>query len=468
MKRKIKVLYVSAEIAPYANAGGLGEVGRSYPKALSEIEGYEIRRVMPLYKTLSGRMKYITDYPVEMDRGYETCILKTDPENKEIKTYFIENGRYYYRDSIYSYEDDPLRFFFFCKAMVEMLKRINYKPDIVHTNDWHTGLLPLLLKKEFPNITTIYTIHNISYQGHLPADYLRNSMTENERLELGDSEGINFMRAGIIYSDLLTTVSPGYCSEIKRPDTGCGMAGLLKQKSDGIVGILNGIDVEGYNPRQEGVLKYPYDVTRLHIKKKNKEALYMEYGREPSELPLVAMITRLDYAKGIELLIKAIGTMDFTRFRLVIMATGNPYYQGLLASIAAGYPEAIIADFEYDPIRARRIYGAADIYLMPSLFEPCGLGQMYAMRYGAVPVVNPVGGLKDTVIDDKDSPKNSTGFYMEEWSSEALTKAVYRAIEAYHSPLWNNYVKNCMSLDFSWARSAQEYRKLMEERLARN
>lgn len=467
MKRKIKVLYVSVEIAPYANAGGLGEVGRSYPKALSELEGYEIRRVMPLYKALSGKMKYITDYPVEMDRGYETCILKTDPASKDIKTYFIENDRYYYRDSIYGYEDDSLRFYFFCKAVVEMLKRINYQPDIVHTNDWHTGLLPLLLKKEFPGITTIYTIHNIAYQGQIPADYLKDVVTENERWELGGIEGINFMRAGIIYSDLLTTVSPGYCSEIKRPDAGCGMAGLIKQKPGGIVGILNGIDVESYNPKQEDVLPYPFDITRINLKKKNKAALFTEYGKEPSDLPLVAMITRLDYAKGIELLIKAIGTMDFTRFRLVIMATGNPYYQGLLASIAAGYPEAIIADFEYDAARARRIYAAADIYLMPSLFEPCGLGQLYAMRYGAVPIVNPVGGLKDTVIDDRESPKKSTGFYMEEWSSDALTKAIYRAIDAYHSPLWKSYVKNCMSLDFSWARSAKEYQKLMEDRLAK-
>jgi starch synthase len=462
VKRKIKILYVAAEISPYANAGGLGEIGASLPNALMETGNYEVRRVMPLHKTMKVQTKYITDFPVPMERSYETCVLKTEEEDKETVTYFIDNARYFYRDTIYGHEDDGFRFFFFCKAVIEMLKRIDFLPDIIHTNDWHTGFLPLLIKKEFPDIKSAFTIHNISYHGFIPPSYLAEVLTQKEQNLLGYPEWLDFLKAGIHFSDLLTTVSPGYCSEIKLPSFSYGMSSLFSQRLNPMVGILNGIDTQSYNPKSDNVIEFPYDVNTIDQKKRNRSALRKEYGLADTEIPLVAMVTRLDYSKGIEILLKAISLSDFKTFQLIILGSGNSYYQGLLASVAAGYSGRIVFDFNYSPTQAKKIYAAADMYLMPSLFEPCGLGQLYAMRYGAVPIVNPVGGLKDTVVDLDKDPSKSTGFYMEEWSGEALSKAITRAVKAYYSTNWNNYIKNCMRYDSSWERSVLDYHKCYE------
>jgi starch synthase len=456
--KKRKLLYVSAEISPYANAGGLGEVGRSFPKALMESGDYEVRQVMPYHQSVVGEMKYLTDYPVAMEQGFETCVVKTDPRNKDIVTYFITNDRYFHRDNLYGYEDDGIRYFFFCKAVLELIKRLNFMPDIVHTNDWHTGMLPLLIKKELPQIKTVYTIHNISYQGYIPVSYLSGLLNIKEQYALGWPEWLNFMRAGILYSDLLTTVSPGYCEEMKRPEQGCGMTPLLEKRVEPMVGILNGIDIGNYDPMRAEELIYPYNALQPEDKRKNRTWLREHYKLPEDERPLVAMITRLDYSKGIDILLKAISFFDFTKFQLMILGSGNPYYQGLLASITTGYPESIAVDFGYTADIAKKIYAGADMYLMPSLFEPCGLGQLYAMRYGTVPIVNPVGGLGDTVIDDKDQPEKSNGFYMREWSGQALNEALNRALDSYQTSAWKQYIRNCMTFDSSWKRSINEYK----------
>lgn len=466
--KKVKLLYISAEISPYANTGGLGEVSRSFPTALAQSEGYEVRRVMPLHKSIDRAMKYVTDFPVAMDQDFETCVVKVDAKDKKLLTYFIENDRYFYRDNLYGYEDDGHRYFFFCKAVVEMLKNIPYLPDIVHTNDWHSGFLPLLLKKEFPEIKTVYTIHNISYHGFIPSSYLTGLLTMKEQYLLGWPEWLNFMKAGIIYTDLLTTVSPGYCEEIQQAEYGCGMTPLIEQRENGIVGILNGVDAEQYDPMAEGELEYPYDNKHPEIKKKNRSWLREHYQLPEDDRPLVAMITRLDYSKGIDILLKAVSYFDFKKFQLIVLGSGNPYYQGLLANITAGYPDSMAVDFDYKAAMAKRIYAGADIYLMPSLFEPCGLGQLYAMRYGTVPIVNPVGGLKDTVTEDEINPKKSTGYYMQEWSGQALNEALNRALEAYQSSDWNAIMKNCMNYNSSWQRSVEEYQKQYELLLNKN
>ncbi len=456
---KKRLLYVAAEISPFANAGGLGEVGRSFPKALQESKDYEIRRVMPKHKSVGEELIYVTDYPVAMEQGFETCVVKTDNGNEDPVTYFITNDRYFHRDNLYGYEDDGVRYYFFCRAVVELIKRMDFKPDIIQANDWHTGMLLLLIKKEFPEIKTVFTIHNISYQGYIPASYLNGIINMKEQYALGWPEWLNFMKAGILYSDLLTTVSPGYCQEIKKPEQGCGMTGLIEQRENKMIGILNGIDTDNYDPMTEGELIFPYDSEHAERKQKNRTWLREHYKLPEDDRPLVAMITRLDYAKGIDILLKAISFFDFSKLQLIILGSGNPYYQGLLASITAGYPESIAVDFEYSSITAKRIYAGADIYLMPSLFEPCGLGQLYAMRYGCVPVVNPVGGLRDTVIEDRENPENSNGFYMSEWSGQALNEALNRALTAYHSSDWKFYRKNCMMYDSSWKRSVEEYKK---------
>lgn len=459
MKRKIKVLYVTAEIAPYANSGGMAEVARSFPKALMATGDYEVRRVMPLYKNMDVRVKYKMDFPVPMEYGYDTCVLKTASDKNELPTYFIGNERYYYRENIYGYEDDNVRFFFFCKAVIEMLKRINYTPDIIHTNDWHTGFLPLLIKKEFPNIKSVYTIHNIAYHGYIPSTYLNDLLTDREKVLLGYPEWLDFAKAGILYSDLLTTVSPAYAKEIMSSSYGDGMSKLIESRKNGMVGILNGIDDEIYNPIRVGEVPFPYDNNSLSEKKKNREVLRKNYGLSNEDIPLVAMITRLDFSKGIELLIKTIADYGIPNYQLVLLGSGNCYYQGLLANIASEYPGTFTVDFEYTEEKAKLIYAGADIYLMPSQNEPCGLGQLYAMKYGTVPVVHPVGGLKDTVLVEKEHPEKSTGFYMSEWNSEALKEALQLAISTYTTKDWDQYRQNCMQYDSSWKSGLAEYQK---------
>ncbi|MDF2904724.1 MAG: glycogen synthase [Herbinix sp.] len=457
-----KLLYVAAEISPYANAGGLGEVGKSFPKALRKSSAYEVERVMPYHKSVKGVMKYHMDYTVALEQGYETCIVKTDGRDTDIVTYFIANDRYFYRDNLYGYEDDGVRYFFFCKAVLELIKRMDHKPEIVHTNDWHTGMLTLMIKKEFPEIKTVYTIHNISYHGYIPASYLAGLISIKEQYTLGWPEWLNFMKAGILYSDLLTTVSPGYCEEIKKPEHGCGMTPLIEGRQQPMIGILNGIDMQDYDPTANGDLEFTYDSLHIEQKRNNRTWLREHYKLPEDERPLVAMVTRLDYSKGIDILLNAISYFDFTKFQLIILGSGNPHYQGLLAGITYGYPESIAVDFVYSVDMAKKIYAGADIYLMPSLFEPCGLGQLYAMRYGAVPIVHPVGGLKDTIIDLPEQPERSSGFYMREWSGQALNEALNRALKVYHSTDWSCLIENGMDFDSSWERSVAQYLELYE------
>lgn len=466
MNRKIKILYVTAEISPYTNTGGLGEVGRSFPKALMETGNYVVRRVMPLYRGLRSKLKYVTDFSVQMERRFETCVLKKDPNDKAITTYFISNDRYYDRENIYSYDDDGFRFFFFCKAVVEMLKHISFKPDIVHTNDWHTGFLPLLLKKEFPNIKTVYTIHNISYHGFIPESYLNGYLNEEEKIKLGNPEWLNFMKAGIIYSDLVTTVSPGYANEIQIPEHSYGMDALIKDRKNGILGVVNGIDTSVYDPNMEEYITYPYDVNCIERKKMNRTKLREWYGLPDIDIPLLAMVTRLDYAKGIDILLKAIRYSELNTFQLIILGSGKDDYKKMLSDVSSAFGNNIIVDFNYSEALAKKIYAAADIYLMPSLFEPCGLGQMYAMRYGAVPIVNPVGGLKDTVIALEQDAENASGFYMEDWNDTALAKEMKKAITIYHTKEWEKLVRNGMRQEFSWEHSVLEYHKYYEELLS--
>jgi starch synthase len=454
---RIKLLYVSAEISSYASAGGLGEVAKGFTKAMSEDKDYEVYRAIPLHKGIQAPMEYLMDYPVSMGEGFETCVVKIAAENQGVTTYFIGNDRYFNRASIYGYEDDGFRFFFFCKAILELLKHLPFHPDLVHTNDWHTGFLPLLLKKEFPSIKSVYTIHNISYQGYIPASFLK-GLSLTELYSLGWPEWLNFMKAGILYSDLLTTVSPGYCEEMKQADAGYGMTPLLESRKDKMIGILNGIDAKEYNPDKEGELAYPFNTKQLEKKTSNRLWLKKYYGLSPDDRPFAAMITRLDYSKGIDLLLKAIRYFDFSAFQLLVLGTGNPYYQGILKELASAYPDSIAVDFTYSEAMAKRIYAGADLYLMPSLFEPCGVGQLYAMRYGAVPVVNPVGGLKDTVIDYERNPNEATGFYMKEGSPQAFHEALSFALKVYHSSDWEKLVQNCMRLDSSWEHRVRIYK----------
>lgn len=465
---KIKVLYVTAETYPYAYVGGLGEVGASLPKALSRSGEVEIHRVLPGYKNINCNKKIITDFPVPMGKDYDTCVLKTDPDNREVPTYFIGNDRYFYRDAVYGHADDGFRFFFFCSAVTEMLKNIPFQPDIIHVNDWHTGFIPLLVLKKELSIKTVFTIHNILYRGFIPESYLDGMLTDEEAKVLGRPEYLDFMKAGLIYAHRLTTVSPGYSKEICKPPLSGGLEPLIKNRGDRVTGILNGIDQDGYNPLTDGVLTYPYSVKNIENKKKNRRVLRKKLGLADEDIPLVSMVTRLDWAKGIDLVIGAMELLEDESFQLVIHGSGNPYYQGLLMEMTQRFPSKVVVDFQYSPVLAKEIYAASDLFLMPSAYEPCGVGQLYAMRYGVVPVVNPVGGLGDTIIDCENTPEKNNGFHMKEWRAECLAQAMKRAFSMYKTSLWNSMVENGMKSDWSWEKSVQQYIDVYRDVLSMN
>lgn len=459
-KRKMRILYVTAEAAPYLTVGGLGEVGGTFPRACAAL-GTEISRVMPCYQGVPGdTLKVVRDFVVPFGDAFETCILRQDKAEKQVPTYFLDNARFFYREQVYGYPDDGVRFFFFCRAVVEMIKTLRFKPDIVHLNDWHTGFLALLLKHEFPGIQTIFTIHNMRYQGFLPPEYLKGVLTEKELFLLGWPEWLNFMKAGIAYSDSITTVSPGYAEEITEPPHDFGMAPLLARHPGGIAGILNGIDTDGYNPASDGVLTYPYDARRLENKVKNKGELRQSLGLYDREVPLVAMVTRLDDAKGMDLMIKVLPKLDAERMQIVVLGSGSLYYQGLMSNLAHERQGMMAVCFAYHPDLARRIYAAADMYLMPSQIEPCGIGQMIAQRYGAVPVVSPVGGLKDTVLDYEAHGAKATGFFIHSMTPGGLLEAIQKALAVYSDKEWKRLIKNCMAADFSWTVPAAAYQAL--------
>ncbi len=464
-RRKLRILYVTAEAAPYVTVGGLGEVGGAFPKALAN-KDCDVRRVMPCYKDIkSSDLSYVKDFPVPMGDGFETCILRQDRAEKAVPTYFLDNAHYFYREGVYSHPDDGVRFFFFCRAVVEMLKNISFKPDIIHSNDWHTGFLPLLIQKEFPSIRTVFTIHNLRYQGFIPADYLRGIVTERALFRLGWPEWLNFMKAGILYADRVTTVSPGYAAQILKPPHDEGLGYLLKQRENGIAGIINGIDTQVYSPSSDGVLSYPYDAKHLDNKAKNKAQLRESLGLLNKDAPLLSMVTRLDDSKGIDLLMKTLHKLDEGRFQLVVLGTGNPYYEGLLTDLAKERQGMMSVCFTYHPDLARRIYAASDMYLMPSKMEACGLGQMVAMRYGAVPIVFPVGGLCDTVLDFDQHGKTATGIYMKAFTPAGLKGAIDKALDLYTSKDWVKLVRNGMQMDFSWAQPVTAYHTLYQELL---
>lgn len=467
MRRKIRVLYVSAECGPYGKTGGLGEVAYSLPQALEE-EDIDICRVIPLYRTNCEKLKYRTDFSVAMGKGYRTCIIKQLLDNKSVPTYFIANDWYFNRDNIYGYHDDGERFMFFCKAVMEMIKNISLKPDIIHCNDWHTGFIPFFTRFGSFDTRTVFTIHNIKYSGWAPYDYIEEYNAEDEVLkDLGYPKNLNFIKTGLIHSDFITTVSPGYAGEILTHEMGGGMDNVLKGRKETLKGILNGIDTKTYNPSRTGDVVIPYSVENSEKKRSNKSILKKELGLSQGDVPLVCAVTRLDEQKGIDIIIEGISKMRMKGLQFVLMGTGSIYYQKMLHELQERYKGKICIIFDYDPSLARRIYAGSDIYVMPSRYEPCGLGQQYAMAYGTVPVVRRTGGLKDTVIDMDEGIDKANGFCFNEYTASAFVDALRRAVKSYKTPEWVYLMRNAMNVDRSWNKSAKEYIEIYKKLLKR-
>lgn len=471
---KLKILMVSAEVEPFAKTGGLADVAGALPMAL-KAAGHDVRIVMPRYQSISTRMNYVADFSIEMLGKEETCIVRQgalnfeeNEENYSIPVYFIDNYHYYNRPNIYCYGDDADRFVFFDKAVLKMLPAIGFKPDVIHCNDWQTGPIPLYLKDFYNDdayyneIATLFTIHNLQYQGGfgkgvLPVLGLGDEYYTSEKLEFYGE--VNFMKSGILYSDIINTVSKTYKNEIKTEQYGERMDGLMRSKSDSLYGIVNGIDTVAYDPEEDTKIYKNYGLKNIKAKSINKKELQLELGLPTTNVPVISMVTRLVDQKGLELIKDIMPELMKMDIQLVVLGLGDPYYENLFKAYQKDYPNKVCARIEFNDVLAHRIYAGSDIFLMPSKFEPCGLGQLIALRYGTVPLVRETGGLADTVSNFAIETEEGNGFSFKEYSSRALLKTIVRAVSVYKNlpDIWEKIMKEAISEDFSWKNVSDNY-----------
>jgi len=481
-KAKLKILFVSAEVDPFAKTGGLADVAGSLPKELS-ILGHDVRVVMPRYGVIKEKAGYVNDFPVEMGNRRETCIIKEssiyDSENNAIPVYFIENHNYFNRSGIYCYEDDAQRFILLCKAALDMLPTIDFKPDVIHCNDWHTGPICLLLKEKYckdefyKDISTVYTIHNLEYQGNFGADVTQYLNLEEGYFvsEKAEFYGMfSFMKCGLVYADIINTVSKQYATEILTPAYGEKMEGVLINRKNDLFGIVNGISYDEFNPAKDKCLYVNFDRTCSKLKKKNKAALQKELNLSKSKTPLMGIVTRLTGQKGLELLLGCIDDIiEKEDVQLVVLGLGDDCYHKAFAALSEKYPKNVAAFFEFNTDLAKKIYASSDLFLMPSRFEPCGLGQIISLRYGTIPVVRSTGGLAETICDYNENNIDGNGFSFEEFTVSEFRKALERAIDVYKNKpeVWDELVQRALNSDFSWKNPSRAYLELYELALER-
>lgn len=472
----MKVLFVSAEVVPFSKTGGLADVAYSLPRALRKL-GVDVR-VMSSRNFHNRKVDVKEEHLVntEVEVGWRKQYLGLSQATyNDIPYYFIDNEFYFKREGIYGHFDDGERYSYLCRAVLESLLHLDFEPDIIHFNDWHTAMIPLLMKKhyshieKFKKIKTVFTIHNLRYQGVFSPIIL------NELLNLDHSEynsgalefygNINFMKSGITFADAVTTVSSTYANEIKEPHFGENLHDLIKNHSDKLSGILNGIDFEIYNPEVDPKIVQNYTYKNSSKKNVNKAHLQAMMGLPKSNKPLLAMVSRFADQKGLDLLEHIIEELLGLDIQLVILGSGDEKYENMFRHFNHHY-ENLAAKIGFDEELAHEIYAGADMLLMPSMFEPCGLSQLISQRYGTVPIVRETGGLKDTVVHYNKYTKEGSGFSFGSYNAHEMLFAVKRAIELYDSKRdWRQLVKNIMQLDTSWKQSASKYNALYESLL---
>lgn len=481
----LKVLFLSAEVVPFAKTGGLADVAGSLPKAIRAL-GHDVRVCMPRYgrvdKAKFGLKEVVPCFDVPMDHAKEQASIWQGTIGQDVPVYMVDNAHYFDRDGIYMYPDDAERFIFWCRAALEMLRRpeIDWQPDIIHCNDWHTAIIPNWLRtvyKDDPfyaHAATVYTIHNLAYQGIFGHRVLEIAGIDEYGFlyhpEMADmAEVVDLMARGIYFADVISTVSERYAQEILTPEFGERMDPLLRDRRDRLFGILNGIDYEVMDPATDPHLAARFDAQHLEARAANKAALQREAGLAVSPTtPLVGVISRLTDQKGFDLISRIIDPlMNYVDLQFVLLGTGEQTYHDMFSALAQRYPQKAAVFLTFNAPLAQRIYGGSDIFLMPSRFEPCGLGQMIAMRYGSVPVVRATGGLADTVVDFDPRTGKGNGFTFEAYDAMALFIALVRAAETYkHEAAWRQLMLRGMAEDFSWTRSAGRYIDLYRRAIA--
>jgi len=478
----MRVVFATAEVSPIAKTGGLGDVCGSLPKALAKL-GHDVVIFMPFYREArqwferSGAMLeqiLPTTQILWANWAAEATYLRATLPGTEIPLILVANDHFFDRDQIYSprfdgYDDGVERYTFFCRAVIRACEILGISADIVHAHDWHTALLPIYLDSglrgstSFTNARSVYTIHNLNYQGIAPADRFA-ALGLHSRYWAADAiehwGDINLMKGGIIFADQVTTVSPNYAHEIQTRDLGAGLDGILRSLSFKLSGILNGIDVEEWNPETDPQLPSNFSAEKLNGKNLTKRALLRELKMKyVAKTPLLGFVSRLVDQKGIDLLIPMLAHIVHTGAQAVILGSGEPRYENALAQIGHEHQERCRVIIGFDSALAHRIYGGCDMLLMPSIYEPCGLNQMYALRYGAVPVVRMTGGLADTVVPfDGTNLDHANGFGFAQPSASAFYAATWiGALNFRESKTWRELQRNGMYADFSWERSADEY-----------
>lgn len=477
----LKVLYVASEAVPFIKTGGLADVAGSLPKALKK-QGVDVRVVMPKYGKIAqeylDKMEHV--YDGEFTVSWRTKFLGIDKLVLDgVTFYFIDNQEYFYRDGFYGYGDDAERFAFFSRAVLEILPQENFWPDVIHTNDWHTALVNVYLRldhigdERYERIRTVFTIHNLKYQGVFPKDVMGDVLgLDWQYFNNGDLEyydAVNFMKGAIVYADNITTVSRTYAQEIQYEFFGEGLDGLLRRRAGDLHGIVNGLDTDLYNPATDKYLTEPfmkYDATNVTEKKIDNKAALQRMLDLPVErqTPLVAMVTRLVEPKGLDLVVRILDELlEHEDMQFVLLGVGDRVYEDWFRGLAWRHPTKVSSNIYFSDEMAQRIYAGASIFLMPSAYEPCGIGQLIAMRYGTIPVARATGGLVDTIIPYNKSTQEGNGYLFADYNAHDMMYTVKKALTLFRDfNSWKLLMQNAMNTDYSWARSAKEYKALYE------
>ena len=475
----MKILFAASEAAPFIKTGGLGDVIGALPKALADID-VDARVILPLYSSidqdLKSQMKYLGSFDVSISWRKTYCGVFTATIGKVIY-YFIDNEQYFHRPFLYGEYDDSERFAFFSKAILDVLNLIDFFPDVIHVNDWQTALLPVYLNAfyrsdaRYAALKTVLSIHNIEFQGKYNPIILGSifGLDVNYRPQLLYDGDINLLKGGIETADMVTTVSRTYAQEILGPEYSFGLHNILAPRSYKLRGIVNGIDTASFNPETDEAIYRKYNYETIRFKSFNKKGLQKEMGlRQDNNIPLIGMVTRLTSQKGIDLLCEVINEISDMPIQLVALGTGDSHFERFFYNWEQERHDKIRGYIGFSGAMARKIYAGADLFLMPSKTEPCGLSQMIAMRYGTVPIVHSVGGLRDTVDPFNAETKTGNGITFQSYNAYDMLDAIRRAVDLFHNkPLWSKIRKNAMSCDFSWEKPAQEYLEIYQQILSK-
>jgi len=467
----MKILFVSSEVTPFCKTGGLGDVAGSLPQALAKT-GADVRVVLPLYEMVNdewrSKMTALRIAQIRLSWRTQNCVIY-ELKHDGITYYFLDNEYYFKRRELYGHYDDGERFAYFSKAVLDILPLVNFFPDIIHANDWESALVPIYLRlcysqdDRYKNIKSVFTIHNIEYQGHFNRDFLGDiAGIDDEWFRngiLAYNDGICLMKGAIVCADFVTTVSPSYANEIQTAYYGHGLDAILRDNAQKLRGVLNGIDMNAADPMTDTHQFVNYSADTMADKQKNKLELMNMLGLKPdADTPVIAIVSRLTGHKGIDLIGAIFDELMNENVNVIVLGKGDWRYEQMFEQMKRKYPGKVSVNILFSSDLANKIYGGADIMLMPSKSEPCGLAQMIAMRYGTVPIVRETGGLRDTVFPYREDTDEGNGFTFKNYNAHDMLYVIRRAINFFHDKeVWNKLMLRGMTGDYSWNKSAQDY-----------